>query len=76
MIRKNCNPDGEHSGVFEWQPDKDGAAEDIVGHIEWLDTEMKKLLKKIRDQIDGEEFVVVLPNTGETGALHIAEAIM
>ncbi|MFM0558138.1 transposase [Paraburkholderia sediminicola] len=29
-------------------------AEDIVGHIEWLDTEIKRLLKKIRDQIDGD----------------------
>jgi len=29
-------------------------AVDIVGHIEWLDTEIKKLLKKIRDQIDGD----------------------
>jgi transposase len=28
-------------------------AEDIVAHIDWLDTEIKKLLKKIRDQIDG-----------------------
>jgi transposase len=33
---------------------RDVVAEDIVGHIEWLDTEIKKLLKKIRDQIDGD----------------------
>ena len=32
---------------------RDVVAEDLVGHIEWLDTEIKKLLRKIRGRIDG-----------------------